>query len=448
MKRTYFEFLKKCLRILYICLLLLLNAIVFFAIWKTDYVDEFYGQTFEFRDDMYLTVLYMAVFFLFLCVFDGEKLGYLRGKSSLYTQVLSSICADVVSFFLIILALRQMPDFLPILKMMVLDIVIGGTVTLGFEQLFSSIFPPRRLLLIYGNTETEQIGMKMKGRRDRFVIAGKLSASESLETIEKEISKYDGIVLSDVRDEKRNHILKYCYGHSIRVYMTPKLSDVMIRSAEMLHIFDAPLLLSRNYGLSIMQRILKRLMDVVISFILIIMLSPLMLVVSIVIKVYDGGPVLFLQTRLTKNHREFHIYKFRSMVMGAEKEGEVRLAAKNDDRITPIGEIIRRTRIDELPQLFNVLFGDMSLVGPRPERPEFVEEYEKDMPEFAFRLDVKAGLTGYAQVYGKYNTTPYDKLKMDLIYIENYSLWEDCKILLMTLKVIFIEESAEGIDEG
>ena len=178
-----------------------------------------------------------------------------------------------------------------------------------------------------------------------------------------------------------------------------------------------------------------------------IITSPVMLITAVAVKLYDGGPVLYKQVRLTRHDRKFEIYKFRSMVVDAESDGIAKLARENDDRITPVGRIIRATRIDELPQLFNILKGDMSFAGPRPERPEIMEEYCKEIPEFAFRTRVKAGLTGYAQVYGKYNTTPYDKLKLDLFYISNYSMWTDIKLILMTLKIVLKKDATEGVNE-
>ena len=173
-----------------------------------------------------------------------------------------------------------------------------------------------------------------------------------------------------------------------------------------------------------------------------------MLLTAIAIKLYDGGPVFYKQVRCTEGAKQFKILKFRSMKVDAEKDGKARLASKNDSRITPIGRFIRATRIDELPQLLNILKGDMSFIGPRPERPEIIEQYMEEMPEFMFRMKVKAGLAGYAQVYGKYNTTPYDKLKLDLAYIENYSIWLDLKLLLLTLKVVLKPESTEGVDQS
>ncbi len=228
----------------------------------------------------------------------------------------------------------------------------------------------------------------------------------------------------------------------------PKIPDVMIKGADQLHLFDTPIFLTREYALTVGQRMAKRTIDLICALILLVIASPFMLVTSVFIKCYDGGPVLYKQTRCTRDGRKFQIMKFRSMRVDAEKDGVARLAAKNDSRITPIGKFIRMVRIDELPQLFNILRGDMSFIGPRPERPEIIEQYVEEMPEFVFRMRVKAGLAGYAQVYGKYNTTPYDKLKLDLTYIENYSVWLDLKLMLLTLKILIKPESTEGVDSA
>ena len=225
--------------------------------------------------------------------------------------------------------------------------------------------------------------------------------------IEKKIALYDGVVICDIPSHERNQILKYCYGKGVRCYTTPKISDLIIRSAESQHMFDTPLLLSRNNGLTIEQRVIKRVVDIILSVIALIPALPLMAVTALLIKIEDGGSIIYKQKRLTQDGREFYVYKFRSMREDAEKDGVARLAGEHDDRITKVGRVIRAIRFDELPQLLNILKGDMSIVGPRPERPEIAAEYEKEIPEFAYRLKVKAGLTGYAQVYGKYNTTAY-----------------------------------------
>ena len=191
--------------------------------------------------------------------------------------------------------------------------------------------------------------------------------------------------------------------------------------------------------------IFKRLMDIIVSLIMIIIFSPFMILIALAIKLYDRGPVFYKQDRLTLNGRVFKIMKFRSMRMDSEEHG-AQLARKHDDRITPVGRVIRATHLDELPQLFNILKGDMSVVGPRPERPEIAAQYRETFPEFDYRLKMKAGLTGYAQVYGKYNTTPRDKVKLDLTYYEQYSLWLDLKLMLLTLKVLFWPDSTEGVE--
>ena len=256
------------------------------------------------------------------------------------------------------------------------------------------------------------------------------------------------MVLWDISTADRNALLKYCYSLSVRVYTMPKISDVLIKGADQLHLFDTPIYLTREYSLKVEQRVVKRLIDLACSILLLVIASPFMLITAAAIKLYDGGPVFYKQIRCTRDRKEFYILKFRSMGEDAEKDGVARLASKNDPRVTPIRKFIRATRIDELPQLFNILKGEMSFIGPRPERPNIIDDYMKEMPEFALRMKVKAGLAGYAQVYGKYNTTPYDKLKLDLTYIEQYSVWLDLKLMLLTLKILIKPESTEGVEEN
>ena len=174
-----------------------------------------------------------------------------------------------------------------------------------------------------------------------------------------------------------------------------------------------------------------------------------MAITALAIKLYDGGPAIYKQVRLTKDGKEFKIWKFRSMRVDAEKDGVARLSTGDkDDRITPIGRIVRKCRLDELPQLFNILAGDMSVVGPRPERPEIAEQYYQFLPDFRLRLQVKAGLTGYAQVYGKYNTDPYEKLEFDLLYINHMSVPTDLELIFATFGILFSKESTEGVEAG
>ena len=211
--------------------------------------------------------------------------------------------------------------------------------------------------------------------------------------------------------------------------------------------FDTPLLLSRNCGLTVEKQAVKRAFDLICSLVMLVVLSPLFLVIALLIKLYDGGPVFYRQDRLTKDGKVFQVYKFRSMRVDSEKDG-ARLAMKGDSRVTPVGKVLRNIHFDELPQLLNIIKGDMSLVGPRPERPEIAAQYQEEMPSFVLRLQVKAGLTGFAQIYGRYNSTPYDKLQMDLMYINKMSVAEDLKLMFATVKVLFMKESTSGVQDG
>ena len=316
----------------------------------------------------------------------------------------------------------------------------------GTRYIYSKLYGARRLLVIYGDRDPGDVIHKMNTRKDKYDISGKVHICEGEEKIHAMMEKYEGVIIWDLPSQIRNRYLKYCFSHSIRCYMSPKISDIILLGTDRIHLFDTPLLMCRNQGLSMEQRAFKRVLDIIISGLGIIVSSPIMLIIAIAVKAYDGGPVFYLQDRLTYKGKEFRIRKFRSMCVDSEKNG-ARLASKHDSRITPVGHILRNLHLDELPQLFNVFMGDMSLVGPRPERDVIMQEYEKEIPEFHYRLKVKAGLTGYAQVYGKYNTTPYDKLKLDLFYIENYSFLLDIKLLFMTVKIFFQKEVSEGVDD-
>ena len=325
--------------------------------------------------------------------------------------------------------------------------VLVLTVVWVETKLYRYFFPPFEVLHIRGDHENNLVE-KMNRRTDKYRIKEEISCFEPVEKIADLIHKFDAVLINDVPSKQRNDILKVCFDAGVRVYFTPKISDIIIQGSDEINLFDTPLYLCRNTGLSVFQAFVKRLGDIIISLIGIILTSPVMLITAIAIHKYDNGPVFYKQTRCTKDGKEYQIMKFRSMITNAEADGKARLAAENDDRITPVGHFIRATRIDELPQFFNILKGEMSVVGPRPERPEIIAEYVKTVPEFAYRMRVKAGLTGYAQVYGKYNTTSYDKLKLDMIYVEKCSVLLDIQLILMTLRVILTKDATEGVEEG
>ena len=431
-------------------LLLVLFSFMFGYVWDRYYSQGLWKEPFYAKGNVVMVIIYLIVAFLFFSVLGGLKIGTLRRTNVMLSQMVGILCLHVVMYGQMILLYRGLPPVMPLMLLTVSEVILIYAFSYIFDFTLNVLFPPRELLVTYGEYPFQPICNKIESRKDKFLIGGSMNVSAGWEALQKEIDKFKdgGVVISDVHSEMRNRILKYCYAKEIRVYITPKVSDILLRNAEPLHIFDTPLMLVRGSGLTIGQKFFKRLTDIVISLIMIVIASPFMLVAAILIKSYDHGPVLFKQKRLTEGRKEFYVYKFRSMIVDAEKDGVARLASANDSRITPVGKFIRATRMDELPQLFNILKGDMSIVGPRPERPEIAEEYEKEIPEFAYRLKVKAGLTGYAQIYGKYNTTAYDKLKLDLMYIEGYHILIDFKLILTTIKIIFMKESTEGVEEG
>ncbi len=265
---------------------------------------------------------------------------------------------------------------------------------------------------------------------------------------DEEMQDVDAVIISpELSNLQKEEILTKCMALNKNVYIIPELFEIAMFNARLTQFDDLPVFCVDKLGLSIEQQIIKRITDIIVSSICIVISSPLMLITYLVIKLYDGGPAIFSQERTTRWNKEFKLYKFRTMVINAEQMTGPVLASERDPRITPIGAFLRATRIDELPQFFNVLKGEMSIVGPRPERKFFIDQFTKDIPNFEYRLAVKAGITGLAQVMGKYTTTPRDKLRFDLLYIKNYSLLMDLKIFFQTIKIMFMKAAAKGLSE-
>lgn len=414
---------------------------MFAFIWYSYYS----GDIFYRRGNWAVIGFYVLIIFFFTKVFGGYNIG-MRMTDIELSHVLSILLSGIVAYLEICMIARDYVNMVPVLGMVGLELLFILPWIYIVRKLYERLYPPRQMLVIYGHYAPDDLIAKINTRKDKYNICATVSYEIGYKKLYPMIKQYNAVVLCDLPSQARNQIMKYCYHQSVRTYVPPKISDILFRGADDIHLFDTPLLLSRNQGLSIDQRIVKRTLDIVISLLGIILAAPFMLVIAFAVKVYDGGPVFYKQERLTRDAKPFMIYKFRSMSMDSETHG-ARLAAKGDKRITPVGKVIRNIHFDELPQLFNVLKGEMSMVGPRPERREISDKYEQEIPEFVLRTKVKAGLTGYAQVYGKYNTTPYDKLKFDLTYIENYALWLDAKIMLLTFKILFQKENTEGIDE-
>lgn len=395
----------------------------------------------------FIAGVYASALFTFSNMYGALKLGYMKTYEAVYAQTLASVCTNGLMYIPIVLLTKHFQSIIPLLWLTAADFIIIIIWSFLAIKLYKTLYPPRNVLLLYGERPISVFMDKINDRTDRFVIGEALHISVGEEVIRKKIKEYEGVVICDIPSTLRNSILKFCYGESIRVYATPKISDIIIRSAESIHFFDTPLILTRNDGLTFEQRFIKRTVDLLSSIFAAVILSPIMILTAMAIKFYDKGPIFFFQDRCTKDGRVFSICKFRSMVVDAEKEGISNPATDKDSRITPVGTFIRKYRIDELPQLFNIIKGDMSLVGPRPERIEHVKIYTKEIPEFGYRMKVKGGLTGLAQVYGKYNTTAYDKLKLDLMYIQNYSFLKDIEIIFKTIKILFMKESTAGFSQ-
>ncbi|WP_033152123.1 sugar transferase [Pseudobutyrivibrio ruminis] len=422
---------------------LAIMAVAYYFVWKYMIFDREYFFPFLGRGKYVLMGIYFILMLVIIHLCEGFKYGILKIADVLFSQWIAIFIVNAVTYLQLCLMANIMIPVKPMLLLTVGNFLISGISVYIFFAIYERHSKASKLLMVYGNKESVGLKLKMDTRADSYNIKNIVSIDEGIDKICQMLADYDGIVISDVSAEQRNDLLKYCYMHEIETYITPKISDVIISGGEGIHQFDTPLVMINTTGLTPEQEIVKRFFDVILCVIAAVVLSPLMLIVALAIKFEDHGPVFYKQARVTKDGKVFDILKFRSMVEDAEQ----RPATDDDDRITKVGHVIRATRIDELPQIFNIIKGDMSIVGPRPERTEHVEKYTAAIPEFEFRNKVKGGLTGYAQIYGKYNTSAYDKIKLDLMYIENYSFLLDLKLILMTIRIVFKKESTEGFDK-
>ena len=397
-------------------------------------------------------VLVLFVYFLLLVFFTrtygAGRTGYQLPMRVFLSQIFALLLANTITYFQLSLMQNWIVAAKPMVLLTLAQLAVAFLWAYVADAVYRAAFPARTLLLVWGDYPADEIENKFHSVRGRYRIERRINISEGEDAVERAMDEgYGGVILWDIPTPVRNRLLKACYAKQLRAYVMPKIPDVLVKGAEEMHLFDTPIFMVKDYAIRVDERFAKRCIDLVCAVVLLVVLSPVMLVSALIIRLSDGGPVLYRQKRCTLHGREFEILKFRSMRVDAERDGVARLAAKDDERITPFGKFIRTCRIDELPQLFNIIKGEMSFIGPRPERPEIIAQYLESMPEFAYRMRVKAGLAGYAQVYGKYNTTPYDKLKLDLTYIENYSVWLDLKLMLLTLRILFTPESTEGVGE-
>ncbi len=384
-------------------------------------------------------------------IYGGFAIGRKRPREIVISTVISTLITDLVTYFEfeIMNVNRFNHDHFEISSLDVVLVVIIFQLIWVFlltylaHHIYFKYNPPEKTLLFLGNMESKKDYLRrFAHRKKEFEVVSVISADA--EHWHTEVRNVQTVFLCDVEAGRKAQIIDYAYKYHKDVYMTTELADVVINCSKHFLLDDVSMLSSSFRGLTLEQRAVKRAMDLIVATIGIIVASPIMLAEAIAIKLGDKGPVFYKQERLTRDGKVFHVIKFRTMRVDAEKTGKAQLAKENDDRITPVGKILRKTRMDELPQLFNIFCGQMSIVGPRPERPSIAAEYYKDIPEFQFRLRAKAGLTGLAQIMGKYNTTPRDKLMLDLMYIERYSIWEDIMIIFKTVMVFFKSDATEG----
>ena len=420
-------------------------------IWYNYYAEKLWKEPFFRRGNYVMIFVFAVVFILMARLYGAFHHRDYRISEVVYSNAVALLITGIIMYCITWLLIRHIPSVFPTLAYQAFGFLVSIPWALLSKNYLKKAMPPEKILLLYDNEEARENGETIiKKMAWRFTLAGQIEVSENteetIESLEKE--KPEAIMVCGIHSTPRNAILKYCVERDIPVFVRPNIGDFLVNSAEEMQMANLPVMLCQRADPGLIYAAGKRLADIILGLVGLVIFSPFMLVAAIAIKAYDHGPILYSQVRLTKDRKEFKVYKFRSMRVDAEKDGVARLSSKGDDRITPVGKVIRAIRVDEMPQIFCILKGDMSIVGPRPERPSIAEEYEKDMPEFALRLQVKAGLTGYAQVYGKYNTEPYDKLQMDLLYIGKQSFVTDIKIILMTIKILFMPESTEGIEAG
>lgn len=419
-----------------------------FALCWYSYYAKHIASPFYAKGDYLVVALFFVLFIIFGRVYDAFLMSMQRISEIVYAQFLAAAVSDFIMYIVIWLLSKHLPNILPGVAALIGQVILAAVWAYNAHHAYFKIFPPQATAVIYDTRQGTEKLIGKYGLDSKYKVVLTATADECIANL----AMLDGVstvFMSGIHSHDRNVILKYCVENNIGTFVIPRIGDTIMSGAYPMHMFHLPMLKVGRYHPQPEYLFIKRLLDIVISAVALVVLSPIFLITAIVIKATDHGPVFYKQIRLTKDGKEFGILKFRSMRVDAEKDGVARLSSgDHDDRITPVGKVIRACRIDELPQLLNILRGELSIVGPRPERPEIAAQYCEEMPEFSLRLQAKAGLTGYAQIYGKYNATPYDKLVMDLMYIAHPSIVEDLKIMFATVKILFMPESTEGVSEG
>lgn len=393
---------------------------------------------------------YAIMLVLLTAIYGKFDVGNKKARQVTFNVAITTILTDLVTYLeLSIMKTNEannttfkLENIGILLLVFAIQIVIIAVMCLVGEKFYFWINPKEKCLIITADTmDSKRVALALLDFAKRYEVNEIVSYEDA--HLEEKMVAADTIVLYEVPVDRRTAIIDFCYQNLKNIYFNPHIADILEQNSRPVIIDDISFFATRYHMITFEERIVKKLMDVMVSLVGIIVLSPVLLISAICIKKNDGGSVFFKQKRATVHGKVFEIYKFRTMKENVDN----RSATKDDDRITKVGRVLRKYRIDELPQLFNILKGDMSLVGPRPEMLENVEDYTKELPEFRYRLRMKAGLTGYAQIYGKYNTSSRDKLMLDLMYIENYSILKDIQLLFQTVLVLFkADTSTEGFE--
>lgn len=418
----------------------------FFVVALVAYNSLMLGQLYYAKGLVVYIVIYLGLLITVTKMYGGYEIGTYRIFEVAFSQILSIVFVNMISYLQISLIAKGFLQVNYMIALTAAQFVFAVLWAILSNKVYYRIFSSSHMLLIYGKDYPTPLIEKIKMNRQKYHLSKILTEGElSVCGHRSALEGFQGIMIHQVKPELASSIKEYCFERNLRLYIVPEISDILTNHADQIELSDTPLLLCSNESLSLAQETLKRMLDLVVSIPILLIASPFMLATVIAIKLHDGGPAIYKQERLTRGGKTFMVYKFRSMIIEAERDGVAKLSNKGDDRITPIGGFLRKIRFDEIPQFFNVLMGDMSVVGPRPERQSIAAAYEELLPEFANRLKMKAGITGYAQVYGKYNTSPKDKLIMDIIYINNYSVLFDLKLILLTIKIVFLPGKTEGV---
>lgn len=429
----------------------LVGLVLFSFAWILFRYDSFH-ITIEtgFRYNVFVILGYGVCVYFFGLIYNVYLVGYSRVRTLILAQGITQLFSLVVVYLVVSVAWNRFRSPIVFPALLFFQFLWDALWSSAANLLYFRMNPPKATILIYRNsTDLQKIGSILRQPDNQlFRVERKLAFDGSFPELLPQLEGFEAIIVAGINSSCRNGILKYCQEKDVLGLFLPHLGDLIMQQARHIQSFDAPVMTVRRKTLNTEYAIIKRVFDMLASLLGLVILSPVLLLTSLAIKLCDRGPVFYRQTRLTKDGKEFQILKFRSMRVDAEKGSGARLCSGNDDRITPVGRVIRKFRLDELPQFWNILCGDMSFVGPRPERPEIAELYSKTITNFPLRLQVKAGLTGYAQVYGKYCTGPYEKLEFDLLYIKDMNILTDIRLLFATVSVLFSPESTEGVQSG